>query len=170
MLSLKHYVAVGREASFTSGTSQRNLDSRGTASRNSRRSSISKRGGLAEATARQSDTDVDHMKKVDDWQEMSLPSLAESPVNDLTIKPPERQPMFVEVQALTKGQVFVSVLLWQSFLLLFNKRKKMGIQHRMHIFKHFSVKMDTVEERHQKPVLDNNDIYNCHWHFVCLSG
>lgn len=107
---LNYFATVGREASFTSGTSQRNLESRGTASRNSRRSSGSKRGSYNDPQARRNDVDVDHMKKVDDWQEMSLPSLAESPINDLTIRPPERLPIFVEVQSLTKGQVFVSIL------------------------------------------------------------
>lgn len=61
--------------------------------------------------ATQSDKEVDQMKKkVDDWQEMSLPSMAASPINDLTIRPTESQPIFVEVQALTKGQVFVRTM------------------------------------------------------------
>lgn len=48
------------------------------------------------------------MKKVDDWEQMSLPTLGESPINDLTIKPVEAKPVFVNARILTKGQVFVS--------------------------------------------------------------
>jgi len=100
---------------MASGASHRGLDSRGTTSRNSRRGSIgSKRDSIKENEVTQSD--VDNMKKVDDWQEMSLPSMAASPINDLTIQPPERLPVFVEVQALTKGQVFVRISYHSSCL------------------------------------------------------
>ncbi|XP_052778604.1 uncharacterized protein LOC128216051 [Mya arenaria] len=52
-------------------------------------------------------SEIDNIQKVDDWQEMALPTMvAGSPIRDLTIKPPEARPVFVEIQALLKGQVF----------------------------------------------------------------
>ncbi|KAL4226239.1 hypothetical protein ACF0H5_014223 [Mactra antiquata] len=51
-------------------------------------------------------SDPDNIKKVNDWEQVSLPSLGESPLNDLTNRPPEALPVFVEIQTLTKGQVF----------------------------------------------------------------
>ena len=85
-------IPVCRESSFVSNSSRRD-----SISRHSRRSS----GDNIE------NDDMDHEQKVDDWQKMSLPSVAESPIKDLRIEK-EIQPVFVEIRALTKGQVFVS--------------------------------------------------------------
>ena len=84
-------VSVARESSFVSQSSRRS----------------SGFGGPDEAPT-VDPRDEDTKRKVDDWQGMSLPSLAESPLNDLRVSKAEPKPVFVEVQNLTKGQIFVS--------------------------------------------------------------
>ncbi|XP_045167047.1 uncharacterized protein LOC123530343 [Mercenaria mercenaria] len=99
---------LGREASFASLPSRRDLDSRPSESRNSRRSIASNQKSVRFADPRDSaeaDNVDEAVKKVDDWEQMSLPTLGESPINDLSIKP-EAKPVFVEANILTKGQVF----------------------------------------------------------------
>ncbi|XP_060593908.1 uncharacterized protein LOC132748342 [Ruditapes philippinarum] len=103
--------SLGREASFASLPSRRDLESRPSESRNSRRSIASNQKSVrfvdqGESAENENNNVDDVVKKVDDWEQMSLPTLGESPINDLRIKPVEAKPVFVNARILTKGQVF----------------------------------------------------------------
>ena len=54
------------------------------------------------------DVNDETAQKIDDWQQMSLPTIDEPDMVDLREKIRENKSVFVEVKNLTKGQTFVS--------------------------------------------------------------
>ena len=66
------------------------------------------------------DVNDETAQKVDDWQQMSLPTIDEPDMVDLREIIRENRSVFVEVKNLTKGQTFVSVFYiimeWFHFL------------------------------------------------------